>query len=53
MKELFKHLQDFIDKNSKDFNITLEVKDWKECGEFHGDRPLPIFTLELKEKVLL
>jgi hypothetical protein len=53
MKELLNILQEFIDKNSKDYNIEFNITDWKECGEYNGDDPKPIFTLKLTEKVLI
>ena len=53
MKELLNELQEFIDKNSKNYNITIVVSDWKECGEFSGDDPKPIFNLTLTEKTLI
>ena len=53
MKELLNELQEFIDKNSKNYNITIVVSDWKECGEFNGDDPKPIFNLTLTEKTLI
>ena len=53
MKELLNELQEFIDKNSKNYNITIVISDWKECGEYNGEDPKPIFTLQLKEKTLI
>jgi hypothetical protein len=53
MKELLEEIQEFINKNSEDFNIEINVTDWKECGEFNGEDPRPIFNIKLTEKVLL
>lgn len=50
MVKILKELQEFIDKNSKNYNIELEVKSWQECGEYSGEDPRPIFTIKLTEK---
>jgi hypothetical protein len=52
MVKIVKELQDFIDKNSKNYNIELEVKGWQETGKYCGEKPEPIFTIKLTEKVL-
>jgi hypothetical protein len=53
MNEFLKEIQEFIDKNSKNYNIKINIKDWKECGEFNGDDPKPIIEIELTEKKLI
>jgi len=53
MKDFLKELQEFIDKNSKNYNIQIIVSDWKECGEYSGEDPRPVFDIKLTEKVLI
>lgn len=37
MVKLLKEFQEFIDKNSKNYNIEIEVKSWQECVTNDGD----------------
>lgn len=40
-------LKDFIQKFIDDPKIkSIKIKDWKDMGEFSGDKPLPIIKIK-------